>query len=64
MEGIPNYEISKPFTDETFRLIDDDNYVNESDRDENKFKSENGEFDFRFHLWWRNTISCRLKRKR
>ena len=50
MEGIPNYEIPKPFADETFRLIDDDNYVNESDRDKNKFKSENGEFDFRFHL--------------
>ena len=44
-EAIPNYEMPKPFADESFRLIDDDN-DNESNSKENNVKSDNNEFDF------------------
>lgn len=46
IEGIPNYEMSKSFLDESFRLIDDDNNDNERDSEENNFESDNNNFDF------------------
>lgn len=46
IEGIPNYEISKSFADESFRLMDDDNNDNERDSEENNFGSDNNKFDF------------------
>ena len=44
-EDILNYEMTKPFDDESFRLIDDDN-DNKSDSEENNVKSDNEELDF------------------
>ena len=46
IESIPTYEMPKPYADESFRLIDDDDNGSESDNKENNVESDNDEFVF------------------
>ena len=46
MEGIADYEMPKPFDDESFRLIDNDKNDTKSDSEQNSVESDNVDFDF------------------
>ena len=56
IEGIQNYEMPEPFSEESFRLVDDDDNDNENDSEGNSIEIDND----KFVLWWRNSISCRV----
>ena len=49
VEGIPNYEISKSFADESFRLIDNDKNNNKSDSGQNSAERDDDNFTFIYH---------------
>ena len=44
IEGIQNYEMPEPFSEESFRLVDDDDNDNKNDSEENNVESNNDKF--------------------
>ena len=49
VEGIPDYEISKPFADESFTLIDNDKNDKKSDSGQNSVEPDDDNFAFIYH---------------
>ena len=44
VEGIQNYEMPDPFSEESFRLVDDDDSDNENDSEGNNIEIDNDKF--------------------
>ena len=49
VEGIPDYEIPKSFTDESFRLIDNNKNGNKSDSGQNSVERDDDNFTFNYY---------------
>ena len=49
VEGIPDYEIPKSFTDESFRLIDNNKSDNKSDSGQNSVERDDDNFTFIYY---------------